>query len=106
MNEEHDDKVVITKDDIKNITDFFTHFQIDIPDRLQGNLENYNQDKFTLDEQEKLKIALCEAITHSQHELFKDELFKSVVEKTKKIAYDAEFERQVEDALTEDQESD
>jgi len=98
-------EIVINKEDIDNLEGFFTHFNIDCPDYLKQQFATYRNaakdDKieYTLKDQQYLKEELCKAIASSEHELLKDELFSSVVERCEDIWFHAQFKRDLEETL-------
>ena len=104
MQQDEKKEVVISADDIKNISVFFNHFNITIPKFLQAELDRYNNkpDKYTYDDQLKLKAELAHAIVDSEHELFKDELFTKVVTNCEKEWYNVQFNRDFENTIKDD----
>lgn len=101
-------RVVVNQEDVKNIEDFFNHFRIPIPDFLKTQLDKFKNspESYTYDDQCLLKTELARAIASSDHELFKDELFTNVLNNCSKEWYDAQFNRDLEEALSdEDQDS-
>ena len=105
--EQEEKKVVVNQEDIQNIEDFFKHFRIPIPNYLQQQIDVFKQDpnNYTYDKQCVLKSELAHAISESDHELFKDELFSNVIKNCAKEWYDTQFNRDLESALSENQDS-
>jgi len=102
-NEETSNKVVINQEDIKNIEDFFNHFRIEIPEFLSKELQVFkdNPAEYNYDKQCKLKSELAHTIVSSDHELFKDELFKNVLGNCNKEWFETQFNRDLESTFTE-----
>ena len=103
MSDETTNKVVINQEDIKNIEDFFNHFRIPIPTFLKSELDVFRNspDDYSYDKQCKLKSELAHAIVDSDHELFKDDLFKNVIKNCNKEWFDTQFDRDLETTFTE-----
>lgn len=104
----------IEADDARNVREFFNHFELKIPDYLDTALKNYeNQyDAFKkgggktesptgeiLDAQNQVRVQLCRAMVEHESPVFKDDLFKVVIENSKQIAFAAFFDKELEDEL-------
>ena len=101
-------EIVINKEDVDNIENFFKHFNIELPEYLTEQFRVYrssNDKTYSLKDQQLLKEELCKALATSSHELLKDELFKSVIERCEDIYFHAQFTRDLEDTLSEDEET-
>jgi len=100
-------EVVLNNDDIKNLREFFVHFKVEIIPELEEVLTRWEskREKVTPQDQEDLKVALCANMLASEHQMFKDELFKPILENSSKIVYDATFEREIKNQLAETEES-
>jgi hypothetical protein len=98
-------KVVVGNEDIKNIEEFFDHFHIPIPQYLRDELDKFknNPGAYTVDMQKKLKTELAHAVVSSDHELLKDEVFGRIINNCDKEWFDTQFNRDLEDALTDDE---
>jgi hypothetical protein len=102
--EEQQNKVVITHEDVKNVKDFFSHFNIPLAEYLTTTLnEIENAEEVTLELQDKMRINIARAIFESEHEIFKDDLFSEVIPNCEKAWFDAQFSQDFEDAMTSDQ---
>jgi hypothetical protein len=97
-------KVVMTAEDIKNIRDFFTHFKIEIPKPLQSILEVFEKDisKVTFDDQIKLRAFIAHTIVDSKHPLLTDKVFENIRKNCDAAWYDAQFDLDLEEVLTEE----
>ena len=95
-------EVVLNHDDIKNLREFFTHFKISMIAEMEEILARWEmkKDKVTPQDQQDLKVALCAQMLQSDHPMFKDELFKPILENSSKIVFDAQFEKELETQLS------
>lgn len=92
-------KMYLSGEDVKNIRDFYDHFEIPMPDHLKTALANFESDQ-SYANQEALKLATCLAINESTHEVFTDEMFANIRADTASIAFDMSFEQGMQDILT------
>lgn len=92
-------KVVMTADDIKNITEFFSHFKIPIPDPLQKMLNKFNESPgtFTFDDQIRLRAYIAHTMVSSDHPLLTDKVFGNIRANCDKAWYEAQFEMDAEE---------
>jgi hypothetical protein len=93
--------VVITAEDCNSALDFWRHFNIPIPADLQTAIERFSADP-SFSNQEAVKREVCLAIVTSQHEAFRDDIFNSLREECQDTMFDLSFEKDLEEALTED----
>lgn len=108
-------EVVTDLEDCKNVRDFFTHFKIHMPDYLNSAIVNYEAvlettrsftkeektvSKKLLEAQNIFRVSLCKAMVESDHPLFKDELFKTVIGNSEEVVFCANFDEQIGEALT------
>lgn len=104
----------IEADDARNVREFFNHFELKIPDYLENALKNYEvgyeafkksggkSDAPTPDilyAQDQVRVQLCRAMVEHESPVFKDDLFKVVIENSKQIAFAAFFEKELEAEL-------
>jgi len=94
-------KVVITPEDCQGAAEFWTHFDVPMPDALKLAFEKFGKDP-TFEHQDEIRIELCRAIAYTQHDAFKDEMFKEVVEECKSVEYDMGFDKELEKELIHD----
>jgi hypothetical protein len=76
---EKDNKVVISAEDCNAALDFWRHFNIPIAPSLQLAMDSFSKEP-TFENQDKIKLEVCRAIAETDHEAFKDEMFKRIVE--------------------------
>ncbi len=98
-------EIVINKEDVDNIENFFKHFEIDLPDYLKEQFVTYRNTgesgvDYSLENQQRLKEELCKALALSEHELLKDELFSSVISRCEDVYFHAQFKRDFEEEIT------
>lgn len=98
----------IDADDCKNVKDFYTHFGIDMEEALRTSILAFeealaaNEPKEKLIElQNDLRVQLCVSICGSEHPLFKDQLFTEVRDNAKQVAFLSNFNKQLEELVTE-----
>lgn len=93
-------KVLITAEDVKNIRDFYGHFQVEVPEYLSKHLETLEKaSTITLDQQALLKTLVARSILESEHEIFKDSLFEEVIPTCEKEWFEAQFNEDFESAM-------
>lgn len=97
-------KVTITPEDVAGAAEFWTHFEIPMPQALADAIEAFKNNP-TVETQDNLKLQVTTAIGHTKHEAFEDEMFKEIVQECKDVAYGMTFERELEATLTEEVES-
>lgn len=100
-------EVCIDNEDVKNIIDFFRHFEIKMPDDLTEALKAFEEaqvrnapDGELCLLQNTLRTALCRCIVERNADAFKNEIFNEVVENCKKVIFIDSFENQVKDLVT------
>ena len=103
MDNNTEQQVLITKEDIKNVKDFFSHFNIDIPSHLEAKLDDIaNAESISIEHQKHLKTAIARTIVESEHEIFKDALFEEVIPNCEKEWYHAQFDQDFKEAMTQE----
>lgn len=98
---EEDKTVLVSGEDCLSALDFWRHFNIEIPANLQAAVDAFSKDP-TFENQEKVKLEVCKAISETQHEAFKDEMFSRIVEECAGVTFDMQFDTDLEDTLTTD----
>jgi hypothetical protein len=97
---EKEQKVVISPEDCNAALDFWRHFNIPIPSNLQSAMDTFAQDpSFT--NQEKVKLEICRAIAQTDHEAFKDDMFKKISEECEGVTFEMQFDKDFEEEVTE-----
>lgn len=112
------DEINTDQEDCNNVRDFFYHFKIDMPEYLENAIseyetalkqsnaivkEDYNKDRGLIEAQNVFRVSLCRAMVESDHPLFKDELFKTVIANSDKVVFTANFDKQISEALSVDE---
>jgi len=91
-------KVVISPEDVAGARDFWTHFEVPMPDALAAAFDAFTKNP-TLENQDEIKLQITHAIGHTEHEAFQDEMFKEIVAECRNVNYDLMFDRQLETTL-------
>lgn len=94
-------KVVITPEDCAGAAEFWTHFEVPMPEALKLAFDNFSKDP-CFENQDKIRLEISRAIAYTQHDAFKDEMFKEVVEECKAVEYDMGFDQLLEKELITD----
>lgn len=94
-------KVVISSEDLMSAFAFWEHFNVPVADELKAAVDLFVKEP-SLKNQEEVKYQICKAIALTDHEAFKDDMFKKIVEECKNIAYEMSFDRDLEKALNQD----
>ena len=97
---EKDNKVVISPEDCNAALDFWRYFDIPIAAGLQTAMDSFAADP-TFENQEKVKLEVCRAISETDHEAFKDEMFKRIVEECAGVTFDMQFDKDFETTVQE-----
>lgn len=96
---EKDKKVVISPEDCNAALDFWRHFNIPIPASLQGALDAFAADP-SIENQDKVKLEVCKAISTTDHEAFKDDMFSKIVEECEGVTFEMQFDKDFEAEVT------
>lgn len=97
---EKEQKIVISPEDCNAALDFWRHFNIPISPELQGAMDAFAADP-TFVNQEKVKLEICRAISTSDHEAFKDDMFSKIVEECEGTTYEMQFDKDFEATVSE-----
>jgi hypothetical protein len=98
-----EDKLVLTPEDVQSAAEFWTQFEIPMPDELKKAFQNF-VDSPSIDTQNELKLQLTKTIGFSDHDAFKDELFQEIAEECRHVAYGMSFNKDLEESLKDDKE--
>lgn len=90
--------VAITPEDCSGAADFWTHFEVPMPQPLKDAFAAFAKDP-TYANQQEVKHQICKAIGYTEHEAFNDEMFKEIVEECRNVTYDMGFDDAIETAL-------
>jgi hypothetical protein len=96
---EKEKKIVISPEDCNAALDFWRHFNIPIPSNLQSAFDAFTADS-SFENQEKVKLEVCRAISETDHEAFKDEMFKKIVEECSGVSFEMQFDEDFEKEVT------
>ena|SRR5579884_1752568 len=91
-------KVVITPEDCSGAADFWTHFDVPMPQELRDAFAAFAKNP-SFENQNAVKLQLCKAIGYTEHDAFNDEMFKEITEECRNVTYDMSFDRSLEDTL-------
>lgn len=94
-------KVVISSDDCVAALDFWKQFDIPMLPEFEQAVHTF-RDNPTFENQQELKYQLCKAITTTDHEAFNDEMFKKIRQECETALYNMQFDRDLEQTLTEE----
>lgn len=97
--------VVVTSEEVDNMIKLFDVFDIPLSKEMEQEVKVFKQagDKYTLEDQERFRIALASMITESDHELWSfDDEMKRVVECIKERLVSISFKKDLEDSLVEE----
>jgi Flp pilus assembly CpaF family ATPase len=100
------DKVVLNKDDIRMVLDFFQHYNdpkvnnLILTDRLKNEIESFqakvDSGSYTTEDQRRFTIALCGALSATTHPLLRDDAIKDVINACDAVYVDAMFYEEFE----------
>lgn len=94
-------EVVITPEDCSAALEFWNAFSIPMPDALKNASEAFAKDS-SYENQEEFKFQLVAAISESDHEIMKDDIFQEVIKEVSTYYQDALFEKNLKEMLTQD----
>lgn len=97
--EENSKKVVIGKEDVQNVRDFFKHFNEPWGDALEKTASAFEAD-MNFQNQEAFKVAICRHIVKSNNPLFKDKMFEGLFDVSEEIDYEEQFDKDLKEVLT------
>ena len=101
-NQEENQQLLVTPEDCEAAFAFFSHFDIPKIPELDEALTAFKANP-TPETQKKIIHAVCKAVGFTKHEVFEDEMFERIVKECRSVAYDLEFDKELEEKLTEDQ---
>jgi len=92
-------KVLINAEDCAGAAEFWKHFNVEMLPELRTAFERFEKEP-TYENQQEIKLQVCRAIGYTDHEAFRDEMFKEIVEECRGIAYDMSFDKSLTETLT------
>lgn len=96
---EKENKVVISPEDCNAALDFWRHFNIPIPAGLQAAFDSFSKDP-SFENQDKVKLEICRAISTTDHEAFKDDMFSKIVEECAGVTFEMQFDKDFEHTVS------
>lgn len=91
-------KVLINAEDCTRAMEFWTHFDIPMPDYLRVAFQKFKENE-TFENQQDLRLKVAEAIGYTEHAAFHDEMFVEIVQECKDVRYDMQFDKCLEEHL-------
>ena len=98
---EKDTTVVISPEDCNAALDFWRHFDIPITPSFQAAMDTFAKDP-SFDNQCKVKLEVSRAISITDHEAFKDEMFQRIADECSNIVFEMEFDQDFETTVAEE----
>src|ERR1700677_607330 len=91
-------KVAITPEDCTGAAEFWKHFSVEMTPALKLAFEQFEKEP-TYENQQRVKVEVCRAIGYTEHEAFRDEMFKEIVEECRNVVYDMSFDDALKSTL-------
>ena len=104
MQQKELDSIVVKKEDVENLENFFKYFDMKPSSDLRSSMDKFtnNPDDFSLEDQEDFRIALAGFITTSDHPLFNfNDKIKEVTANISKNLSEITVSRDLKKALEE-----
>jgi hypothetical protein len=92
-------KVVVAPEDCNAALDFWRHFNIPIPAELQSSIDAFSTDP-SFANQEKIKLEICKAISMTDHEAFKDDMFSKIAAECENTTFEMQFDKDFEEEVS------
>lgn len=99
-------KVVLNAEDIKNVREFSSHFQIPMPETLKVEVDKFEKlgKNYSFEDQKKLRAYIANWMIASSHALFKDPIFDNIRTMSNEAWYEEQFHMDLEEILSEKKE--
>jgi hypothetical protein len=91
-------KVAINTEDCTGAAEFWKHFGIEMTPELRGAFDKFAASP-SFEAQQELKLRVCQDIGYTDHEAYKDEMFKEIVDECRNVVYDLSFDKSLEATL-------
>lgn len=91
-------KVTINVEDCTGAAEFWKHFNVEMSPELKAAFEAFAANP-SYENQQEIKLQVCKAIGYTDHEAFRDEMFKEIVEECRSVVYDLSFDKSLEATL-------
>lgn len=95
-------EVVITPEDVRAAMYFWSHFNIPKSAEFSSAIENFCANP-NVETQRVLQYQLGVALTTTEHEVFNDDLFKTVNVEIKDALFELQFDQDINNLLADDQ---
>jgi len=99
-NREEKKTVTAGLDDVNSIRTFIKHYNLTMPDRLEGALQAFEKD-MTYENQQAVRKALAEFVVTDKSGLLQDKMFAPLYSESKKVQYYTSFEENLSELLEE-----
>ena len=96
---ENKDKVVISAEDANSALNFWSHYEIPLPEDLKKAVEAFSTDP-NIETQNAMKLEFLKAIYSSDHPALSDDMWTKVAQECRVRAYDMTFDKDLEQSLT------
>ncbi|CAB4125407.1 hypothetical protein UFOVP53_130 [uncultured Caudovirales phage] len=104
-NGEADRSIPVSAEDCDNVRNYSLHFGVEITDTLKEAMLAFEKET-TFESMLDFKRELCKWLIECGHESFTDDLWKHPTEAANDILYDLQFDKEVQDLLTEEKDKD
>jgi hypothetical protein len=91
-------KVAINVEDCTGAAEFWKHFSVEMIPELKAAFEKFEKEP-TYENQQEIKLQICKAIGYTDHDAFRDEMFKEIVEECRSVVYDLSFDKSLDATL-------
>lgn len=96
---EVDKTIPVSAEDCDNVRNYSLHFGVEITDTLKEAMNTFEKE-ITFETMLDFKRELCKWLIECGHESFTDDLWKHPTEAANDILYDLQFDKEVQDLLT------
>ena len=97
--EDQTKKVACSAEDVVNVREYSTHFNVSLPDDLIKALDTFEKDQ-TFENQNEFKLQMALWMTTSEHESFKDSLWDAPKTASNDAIFDLQFDKDVKEEFT------
>jgi hypothetical protein len=98
------DKVLVSSAEVEAALEFWKHFEVPVDPVMLDAFTKFCSDP-SVENQRTMKIEVCRAISSSEHDAFKDEMMSKIIDECKSVYYDAQFDKDLEETLSQDKEN-
>lgn len=97
--EAEEKKVFLDKEDVKNVRDYLKFFNIDVDPAMQLALDGFEKDQ-SWKAQEEFRLQVAILLQEKKHPSLQDPVFEVSDPATKKYIFEQQFEKDVNQAFT------